>query len=263
MLCKVGDEMKIVNVKDVVIGEGDPKLCVSIMGNTKEEIKKEVSFLSNKEVDLIEWRLDFFTYNNEWKEIEDILALIHTFAKELPLLCTFRTQAQGGQMDIGEKHYEDLLYKMMESPYIDIIDIEYCEHRSQIYELILHAQRHHKKVLLSYHNFHQTFSYETCISLWKKMQSTGADILKIALMPKEYADVNALMKSSFFMYTQCLKQPMIAISMSSLGKISRLCAPFIGSSIIFVTFETANSLGQPNIYEMRWMLKSLKNLVSK
>lgn len=51
---------KIVKVRDVRIGEGIPKICVPIVGRTKEELLEEVNSLKNISLDVVEWRVDFY-----------------------------------------------------------------------------------------------------------------------------------------------------------------------------------------------------------
>ena len=52
--------MNTVNVRNIIIGEGIPKICVPIVGKTKEELLSEVEVLNSVPVDVVEWRLDWF-----------------------------------------------------------------------------------------------------------------------------------------------------------------------------------------------------------
>lgn len=52
--------MKPVKVKGTVIGEGIPKICVSIIGKTESDIIKEADCIKELNADIIEWRVDFF-----------------------------------------------------------------------------------------------------------------------------------------------------------------------------------------------------------
>lgn len=46
-------------VKNVVIGEGIPKICVPLIGATLTELKQEAEALKELNPDLVEWRTDF------------------------------------------------------------------------------------------------------------------------------------------------------------------------------------------------------------
>ena len=48
----------IVEVRNLKLGEGIPKICVPLVGKTNEEILEEAKFLKNVKFDLIEWRVD-------------------------------------------------------------------------------------------------------------------------------------------------------------------------------------------------------------
>jgi len=63
---------KTIKVRKVVIGEGIPKICVPIVGTTKEDLQAEASQVKKLNPDLVEWRIDFF------KEIKNIDSSRHS-----------------------------------------------------------------------------------------------------------------------------------------------------------------------------------------
>ena len=48
--------MNTVKVRNITIGEGRPKICVPIVGKTREEILKEASTVSLVDVDLTTYK---------------------------------------------------------------------------------------------------------------------------------------------------------------------------------------------------------------
>ena len=52
--------MKAVEVRNIKIGDGIPKICVPIVGITKEDIINEAKTFDNIPVDVVEWRVDWF-----------------------------------------------------------------------------------------------------------------------------------------------------------------------------------------------------------
>ena len=52
--------MNTIKVRNITIGEGRPKICVPIVGKTREEILKEASTFSALPVDVAEWRVDWY-----------------------------------------------------------------------------------------------------------------------------------------------------------------------------------------------------------
>ncbi|HIE4364585.1 TPA: type I 3-dehydroquinate dehydratase, partial [Clostridioides difficile] len=62
-----------VQVKNITIGEGRPKICVPIIGKNKEDIIKEAKELKGVCLDIIEWRVDFFENVENIKEVKEVL----------------------------------------------------------------------------------------------------------------------------------------------------------------------------------------------
>ena len=58
--------LNTVEVRNIKLGEGIPKICVPLVGKTIEEILEDAKFLKNVKFDLIEWRVDHY------KDVEDI-----------------------------------------------------------------------------------------------------------------------------------------------------------------------------------------------
>ena len=52
--------MNTVQVKNTVIGEGRPKICVPIVGKTKTDILEEAKKITTLPVDVVEWRIARF-----------------------------------------------------------------------------------------------------------------------------------------------------------------------------------------------------------
>ena len=52
--------VKPVQIRNLTIGEGIPKICVPVTGRTKEEIEKQAYRIAAARPDLVEWRADYF-----------------------------------------------------------------------------------------------------------------------------------------------------------------------------------------------------------
>ena len=50
--------MKTVQVRNITLGEGRPKICVPIVGQTKDDILLEAGTFARIPVDVVEWRAD-------------------------------------------------------------------------------------------------------------------------------------------------------------------------------------------------------------
>ena len=92
--------VKIVQVKDIVFNEGRPKICVPLVGKTKQDILAAVKILENVAFDLAELRIDFFEGVEHPEQVEALLAEIKSLYKK-PLLFTFRTKKEGGERELS------------------------------------------------------------------------------------------------------------------------------------------------------------------
>ena len=82
------------------------------------------------------------------------------------------------------------------------------------------------------------------------MDSFGADILKLAVMPKSEEDLMALLTATVMMKSRSDK-PVITMSMGKTGVLSRLCGEMSGSSVTFAAGIKASAPGQITAERMR------------
>ncbi|MGH2103035.1 type I 3-dehydroquinate dehydratase, partial [Aerococcus urinaeequi] len=74
----------------------------------------------------------------------------------------------------------------------------------------------------------------------QKMGQSEADIVKMAVMPHDEADVLALMNATHQAST-LIDQPLITMSMGRLGKITRIAGEIFKSTASFATIEGMSS----------------------
>mgnify|MGYP000217862689 CR=1 FL=1 len=106
------------------------------------------------------------------------------------------------------------------------------------------------KLILSYHNFVETPSEEFMMRKIKEEITYGADIPKIAVMPKEQGDVLKLLSVTYNARKK-ISNPLITVSMGSLGFISRFVGCIFGSDMTFASGVNESAPGQMPIEEMR------------
>ena len=76
---------KYVEVRGVKIGEGVPKICVPIVGKTKEEILAAARSFENVALDVVEWRVDWFEHVFEFEKVEEVLKELREALGETPI----------------------------------------------------------------------------------------------------------------------------------------------------------------------------------
>lgn len=249
--------MNPVVIRDVKIGEGMPKICVPIVGVTKEEIINEAKNIKTIPADLVEWRADWFDGVWNFAEVEDVLKCLREELGNMPLLFTFRTAKEGGEKAIDDVAYAELNKKVAETEIADLIDVEIFSTEEVVKDIIACAHKCNVKIIASNHDFQKTPSEDEIIVRLKKMQDLDADILKIAVMPNTSRDVVTLLSATEKMVSDYADRPVVTMSMSGKGVISRIAGEIFGSAITFGAAKKASAPGQIAVEE----LKNVLNIV--
>ena len=253
--------MNPVMIRGVAIGEGIPKICVPIVGKTREEIVKAAEEIRTLPVDVVEWRADWYEEIFEADVVLDVLQELRRILGELPLLFTFRTKKEGGEKEIDEKNYRTLNQLVVESGLADLIDVEVFSGDEVVNDLVRTAHENEVKVIGSNHDFEKTPSKEEIIRRLQKMQELDVDLPKIAVMPKKKEDVLTLLVATEEMNRKYADRPIITMSMAGDGVISRLCGEVFGSALTFGAAGQASAPGQIGVKELRQILTILHESV--
>lgn len=242
--------MIIVKVRELILGDGIPKVCVPITGKTRREIEEEAVSVKNMEPDLVEWRADCYEEGQDSEKCMEVLKVLKGIFDKIPLLFTFRTAGEGGEQAIDFEDYVNLLLKTAKGGGADMIDVEVFFHQEGSRELVEALQGFGIKVIASNHHFDKTPSVEEMVQIMEQMEDCGADIVKLAVMPKEEEDLCALMAASFRMKKKD-KTPYITMSMGRAGVLSRLCGEITGSAVTFASGIQASAPGQVPVKRLR------------
>ena len=253
--------MNPIMIRGVAIGEGIPKICVPIVGKTREEIVKAAEEIRTLPVDVVEWRADWYEEIFEADVVLDVLQELRRILGELPLLFTFRTKKEGGEKEIDEKNYRTLNQLAAESGLADLIDVEVFSGDEVVNDLVRTAHENEVKVIGSNHDFEKTHSKEEIIRRLQKMQELDVDLPKIAVMPRKKEDVLTLLAATEEMNRKYADRPIITMSMAGDGVISRLCGEVFGSALTFGAAGQASAPGQIGVKELRQILTILHESV--
>lgn len=247
--------MNQLKVRNLVLGEGMPKICVPIVGTSWEEIKEQAEEIVKLPVDFVEWRMDWYEKVTEESSVIDILGLLRQYLGDLPLMATFRTKQEGGMQEFSQQEYCALMNTVLTSGYIDLADVELFLGEKLVKELIEAAHRAGVFVVASNHDFFKTPTKEEMIRRLCKMQELGADVLKIAVMPNTNRDVLTLLETTVEMNEVYAKKPLITMAMSGIGMISRLSGECFGSAVTFGAARKASAPGQIGVEQLREILQ--------
>lgn len=249
--------MNTVRVRNIELGAGIPKICVPIVGVTKEEILAEAKTFDSIPVDVVEWRVDWFEGVFDFDQVLDVLRELREVLGDIPLLMTFRTSKEGGEKAIEPEAYAQLNIRAAQSGYVDLVDVELFTGDEVVKAIIDGAHAAGVKVVASNHDFFKTPDKDTIISRLRKMQDLGADIPKIAVMPQSKADVLTLLSATEEMVREYADRPIITMSMGGTGVISRLCGEVFGSALTFGAAKKASAPGQMGVNDLNTILTLL------
>ncbi|MCY8087580.1 type I 3-dehydroquinate dehydratase [Bacillus sonorensis] len=245
---------KTLNIRDVILGEGIPKICVPLVGKTLEQLKEEAAFLPSIRPDLAEWRADFFEDVEDIDKVKEVLADIRAILKDIPLIFTFRSAEEGGEKEVSKEFYFSLNHAVAETGLADVIDVELFNEEQDVRRLVETAHMHRVFVIMSNHDFEKTPPVEEIIARLRKAQELGADLPKIAVMPETPADVLTLLEATHTMNERYAERPIITMSMAGSGVISRLAGEVFGSAMTFGAAEKASAPGQIAAAELKQIL---------
>lgn len=251
-----------IRIKNITIGSGIPKVCVPLTLTTRAELCKEAAAAKEAGADMIEWRADFYEHLSDIQDTMETLKTLSGILDPVPLVFTIRTKKEGGNSGISEKDYIRLNLEAARSGKADLIDVEAFGAEDEKRALITEIHTTAAKVIASTHDFEKTDDKETLLERFRFLDATGADLLKMAVMPDEFEDVAAIMQATSRMTREFTEKPVISMAMGSIGSISRIAGENFGSSVTFATVGAASAPGQFPIKELRAMIDALhvKNL---
>lgn len=248
---------KVVEIKGLKIGEGQPKICVPVVAENIEEIKKQAGRIMYTPADLVEWRVDHLRRAYDNASVMVALDKLREHLTDKPVLFTIRTAKEGGEKEMSDEKYVSLCSDAINSGKIDLIDIEYMMGEEVTRPLIKLAKEKNVKVVLSNHDFNGTPSADEITRRLTGMKDIGADIAKIAVMPHNSADVLALLTATENMKHVEDPVPVITISMSDVGIVTRMAGEIFGSAVTFASVGKGSAPGQIDADELDIVMNTI------
>lgn len=215
------------------------KIVVPIMPRSLEEAQA-IELSKFDDVDIIEWRADFLSK-------EAIMAVAPAIFEKFAgreVLVTIRTDKEGGNIQLTDDEYVQLLKDINAIFNPDYIDFEYFSHMDAFQQMLDFSN-----LVLSYHNFDET--PENLMEAFSELTALAPRVVKIAVMPESEQDVLDLMNYTRGFKTLNPEQEYATMSMGKLGRISRLSGDVFGSSWSFASLEHVSAPGQIALADMK------------
>ena len=233
-----------------------PKICVPVMGAAVSDILEQTKWAVQETCDVIEWRMDYFPSVTDERQVLSVAEQMKGMIGEKQFRATFRTKQEGGERELDAASYETLLRCVGSLKAVDWVDVEYAMLDKMSEKLVSDLKKCGKTVVLSSHDFQKTPSSKEMLSKLEEMEKAGASIGKLAVMPEKEEDVLALLDATL-KAKRTLSIPVITMSMSDLGMISRICGELSGSILTFGCTQKASAPGQVPVDKLAMCLELL------
>lgn len=242
--------MNTIEIAGLRFGRGLPKICVPLTGSGMPALLSEIRVVADLPADLYEWRADSF-----FGGFSDALAALEEGLGEKPLLCTVRTQREGGGAQLSPGEYERALSELLELGGFQLLDIELSQGEDIVRRLAALARSRGVGVVISQHDFEKTPEEEEMLRRLTAMKELGADLPKLAVTPQSPKDVLALLSATLRANEKI--GPVITMSMGELGKITRVSGEVFGSCLTFGAGQSASAPGQIETEDLRAILEDV------
>ncbi len=245
-----------------VSGGKFPLICTPLVGRTRDQILSELQLILAKKPDILEWRVDYFEDIGNAAEVISVAASIRQDAGGIPLLFTRRSAKEGGEkISLAEDEVVTLYQAVCESRCVDIVDFEMNNNPVHIRQVREVSKANDTKLILSFHNFSFTPGLELLNQRFLEAEQLGADIAKVAVMPRNLEDVLTLMTATL-KSSQKLKIPLISMSMGGYGSLTRLFGWTFGSALTFAVGASSSAPGQVPIEDLNTVLGILQKSIA-
>lgn len=243
-------------VGDKVLGGENPLICIPLTAKDELSLEREMEKAMDLSPDVIEWRVDYFDKSSDVNKVNKALEILRNNAKDIPMIFTCRSYMEGGFKKVEDENKLELVKHAIQSGNVDIVDIELSFGKRNIDYIKSLTVKHNVALIISYHNFKETPSEEDIVEIIKEEIKKGADIAKVAVMPNNQEDVLKLMNATLIA-KKTIDNPIITMSMGSLGAISRVAGWIFGSDLTFAAGEKASAPGQLPIRDLKILMEVL------
>ena len=237
---------------------GEAAVCLPLMAPDSSRLDSELQTLLALSPDVIEWRVDHFAADT----IDSVMVAASRLRREAgatPLIFTLRSEVEGGaKFSLDTRNAVPLMIRAAESSCFEFIDVELSLPSDVAQNIIDTAHQNDVQVIGSSHHFSETPSEESIVATLSNAAKIGADVAKIAVMPKVISDVVTLLAATERASRE-LRIPLITMAMGSLGVVTRVFGGMFGSALTFAAGTKTSAPGQLPIETLREILDAARS----
>lgn len=243
-------------------GGAFPLIITPLVGRTPADVMEELAAILPKQPDLLEWRIDFFEAIGDTAKVIETARAMKAAAGTIPILLTRRNTSEGGQpIPIAEPAVVAMYAAACKARCVDLIDYELSNGTADLKRLRAVSAENGVAMIMSYHNFQFTPEPSVLDGKFIEAAHLGADIAKVAVMPKDPQDVLTLL-SATCKASQAIGIPLISMSMGGVGSLSRIMGWVYGSAATFAVGKSSSAPGQIAIEDLRAVLATVRRAVT-
>lgn len=242
---------KIIDIRGRKLGGETPLICSPLVGRTRERVLAEAAVVVAKAPDVIEWRVDYFDAIGDTATVIATGKALRAITGAAPVIFTRRSVKEGGErIPLDDEGVVRLYDAVGASGVIDFLDFEMGNDPEHVRRVVTAAHAGATRVILSHHNFGYTPGIEFIVQRFLEAERLGGDVAKVAVMPRDRADVLALLAATAQASAKS-RIPLISMSMGPLGAITRMVGGLFGSSLSFAVGEGSSAPGQMPIADLK------------
>ncbi len=244
-----------------IAGGAVPLVCTPLVGRTAHAIGAELEAIAPKRPDVLEWRVDYFQEIGNAARVIEVGRMVREMAHGIPILFTRRSSLEGGEkIAITEDELLTVYEAMCASGCIDLIDYELANPPENLRRVRAASRAHDVALVASYHNFQATPPRDELVAKFVQAEREGADVAKVAVMPKSLDDVLVLLDATLQGSRQ-VRLPLITMAMGPLGSLTRMVGGVFGSALTFAVGHSSSAPGQVPVDELRTVLATVRRAV--
>jgi len=252
-----------ISVRGRPLGQGDaPLVCVPLVGATVSAIREEARLMAAlaqagdpAAPDLLEWRVDAFDGAADADALSEAAIVLRQATGALPLLVTLRAAREGGRdhgLDDAERAAR--VVALVDAGVADLADFETDADPAALRALRAACRDAGIPLVLSAHHFDRAPPVDDMVRAFACAAELGADVAKLAVMPRSARDVDALLAATANA-DRSLGIPLVSMAMGEVGVASRVIGFRYGSRITWASAGAASAPGQLPLTELRRRLR--------
>lgn len=244
-----------VKLRNVVLGSGSLALIMPLVPRTQEELLTMAEETMNYQPDILEWRVDYFDEVENEHAMKEALKALRSQIGDMALMVTPRHAEENGVRAIDPENKMNIFRWVIESRMVDIVDVELRYGTDYIGQIKEMCRQNNCALMVSYHDLERTPEEEEVFEKLKLEQEAGADVCKVSFVAQNYGDIDRLGRMIVKAKEEIIDIPIVSISASPIGTLSRVGGDIFGSD---GTFVSNGKTHQIHIDDLRALRKTLE-----